>query len=187
MSYQCLSILLKISVIFVLVFEAAGCVTKSDLEKVRRDVDAQRRASSSQDQRLRHALDELQTASKEKSRIAGDTESRIRAIETKLEVMTDDIIREMGAMKKALGEVETKRPGELEDIEGRLGDLKKGMKELQQEQLADNAKMQRLHALTATLLRTYQLQLENLRGYLRELDQIAKELTPPSESFQKNR
>jgi hypothetical protein len=187
MSNQSLSVPLRISVALLVVLVTAGCVTKSDLEKVTREVDAQRKASSSQEQRLRLRLDELQTTTKEKSRVADDTESRIKAIETKLEVMTDEVIREVGTIRKALAEVQTKRHTELEVVEGELRDLKQRMVDFQQEQLAASTNMNRLRSLTATLLRTYQLQFENLRRYLRDVEEAAKELNSSSDSSHKSR
>jgi chromosome segregation ATPase len=167
-----------------LALDIAGCASTSDLAKVQRDVDLALHETA-QIRSLRGRIDELQTTTKEKSTTANEVEGKIRALETKIDVLSDEVIRELGVMKKTVAEVTTKRPEDLQTLQTQLGDLKRQIGTVRQEQSAGSAKIERLHVLTASLLRTYKVQQENLRGYLREAEQVAKELNASLESSQK--
>jgi hypothetical protein len=76
---------------------------------------------------------------------------------------------------------------EMETFRTELSDVRKRVVEAQQDRVALTTAVQRLHTLSRTLLRRYQLEMDGLRGHLREMEQLAKDLEPFADNSGKNK
>jgi chromosome segregation ATPase len=166
----------NLSVLMLLELGSVSCATKSDLGKLRQDVASDVRTATQEVRTLRGKLENLQTSSKEERTSVTTLEGDLKALKTKLDVVSDELIRQTGTIQKALDEVKRQRASDREDLQAALGTLRKDLAELQEERAAFRAHIERLQTFTTTLVRAYRLELERVRGHVKDVEQVAKEM-----------
>jgi chromosome segregation ATPase len=166
----------NLSVLMLLELGSMGCATKSDLGKLRQDVASDVRTATQEVRTLRGKLENLQTSSKEERTSVTTLEADLKALKMKLDVVSDELIRQTGTINKALNEVKRQRASDREDLQAALGTLRKDLAELQEERAAFRAHIERLQTFTTTLVRAYRLELERVRGHVKDVEQVAKEM-----------
>jgi septal ring factor EnvC (AmiA/AmiB activator) len=86
----------------VLLLDTMGCVTKSDLSKLRQDVASDVRTTTQEVRTLRGKLEKLQTSSKDERTSVTTLEEDLKVLKTKLDVVSDELIAQTATMQKAL-------------------------------------------------------------------------------------
>ena len=165
-----------VTVLFML--QGLGCATKSDLAKLRRSLASEVWMARHDAQAVRGRVEMVQRQAKQESSTAMNLEERIRTVETKQEVLTDEVVRQVGPMKQALEDMMAKHALEMTTVRTELSDVRKRVVDAQQDRVAFSTAVQRLHTVSRTLLRQYQLEMEGLRQHLREIEEMAKDLEP---------
>jgi chromosome segregation ATPase len=174
-------------VVVLLILQAQGCATRNDLAKLKDSLASEVKMARHEAQALRGRVETVQRQAKQESSTATNFEERIRTVETKHEVMRDEVLRQLGPMKQAIENMMARHALEMETFRTELSDVRKRVVEAQQDRVALTTAVQRLHTLSRTLLRRYQLEMDGLRGHLREMEQLAKDLEPFADNSGKNK
>ena len=110
-----------------LMVQTLGCVTKSDLSRLRQDVASDVRTATQEARTLRSRSENLQTSSKEERTSVITLQEDLKALKTKLDVVSDQLIGQTGTIQKALDEVKRQRISDREGLQAALGSLRKDL------------------------------------------------------------
>ena len=177
--------------VLLIILPTLGCVTKSDLTKsdlthVQRDLSSDIEAARQDLGVLRRRVDSIQHKAKQDTSTSSDLEARMKILETAYQTELGELNKRVAALHKRLAlSTSLQNPSDLEArmkiletaYQTELGELNKRVAALHK-RLALSTSLQNLEAFSRTLLRHYQSEAGGLRGHLKEIEEVAKELEP---------
>ncbi|MGH7207585.1 MAG: hypothetical protein ACREI2_15410 [Nitrospiraceae bacterium] len=173
----------------------SGCVSQTDLDKVRRDLSSEIATVTSRTQAdlraVRDKVDAAQLNTKaaleaERKVIEAlqshgeDLETQVEALTSKVAAVNHGLQGQLADLRKAMQDANAQRTEDLTALRGTVGEVKQALLHAQERLSTLSAEAQRLQAtlrsLATTIVHRYQSEAEALRQNLKEMELLAKDL-----------